>query len=95
MNLSRIWKKLPLCPIAATETYKMSGFTLSWSGAIPLWIIRAIPCGIASGMEVLENILTKPLKWPEYPLFFLISPNPIRPDGWRLTPTHLCCIKAN
>jgi len=58
-------------------------------------MIQVIPAFCLSGFGVLEKVLEKPSKWPEYPVLTLISANPIYPEGWLLTPAHLCIIKNN
>jgi hypothetical protein len=97
MNLSGIKKTAHWRPVAAAvgKTYRTSGFTLKWSGSLFFRISRATYNRISSGIGILENILKKPLKWPELSLFSRIFSNPVFPKGLLLTSAHLCSVKTN
>jgi hypothetical protein len=97
MNLSGIKKTTHLRPVAAAvgKTYRTSGFTLKWSGYLFFWLSRATYNRISSGIRILENILKKPLKLPEFPLLSWIYSNPVFPEGLQLTSAHLCSVKTN
>ena len=77
------------------KTYKISGatlrgFTVNWSGSLLTWIMRADPLTVSSDPKV---IIKKPLKWPEYPLFFLTFSNPVYSDGSIQMPSHVRSFK--
>jgi len=98
MRLNSMKKSTCFWPMVAVvmKSFRRSGIPLiSRSGSPLISMTRAIPAFCLSGFGVLEKILKKPSKWPEYPFLVLISANPIYPEGRLLTPAHLCIIKNN
>jgi hypothetical protein len=87
MRLNSMKKQTHFWPIVAVvgKSFRRSGIPL-------ISMIGAIPACFSSGFGVLEKILKKTSKWPDYPDFILISANPVYPEGWLPTPDHLCII---